>query len=475
MSFEINRGESKVEPHRDHHMITVPYTLSNRPYDIIVNEEDCKTPISSYISHTAESTPSSLQGFIDVVVNVTVNHQIKETSYWNGASDEGNYIFCLETSVFADQNLTMQANFLETKFQMSYSEMASFSFGVGISKNPVTSLTFNATLDLVVEARPSSLTEEVTKKMLDAILKVLGEMLPPSVTLTGFFATISGSRNRWLQEDDETTVLLTFSLCFTIHEECARDDCYGELAKDIYEKILALLKDMLQNGSFLSNLKEELTEQGLTEVKNVTLPVDTFEPNDFVDNSKYETKTDFVELSVSYDSYIRAFQCNENFEEVPSPPALTQGSVLQVCVVSTEKDTLNVEAITDLTLSQSGNSLAVDVVKDNKAVAAIARTNCEESLGICQARVQMFAGFFRTSDPPPLLVNGRILMGFSSSDRRNLQMRGVFNSPSGVDPESESFKMEIKLAQQREISGGTTKSILLAFSLIMFTVASLTE
>jgi len=191
--------------------------------------------------------------------------------------------------------------------------------------------------------------------------------------------------------------------------------------------------------------------------------------------------------TINVDENVIVYQCNDTYQEIASPPALTQGNALQICVKTEDGSAFEVASFKDVRINQNG-SKTLDYVT-NFADSYWASSSCRDTnttTSVCKLKMQLIADFFFDTDPANLTVEGVVKMDFLG--RRVLQLRSGRSSSDtkrrlvAVDTDfflnvaigtNKDVNMEDKadvgstLASDDMSSGMVHRSILL-FSVIVF-------
>jgi len=142
------------------------------------------------------------------------------------------------------------------------------------------------------------------------------------------------------------------------------------------------------------------------------------------------------------DYKLEAFQCDANNNEISSPSALVQGSVLRVCVKSNVNDVYPVK-INSLTLSK-GNVVASPITANDASF--LTETTCNS--GVCYVATMMEAVFFEGASQDNVIADGTVRMAFGKNQAT--RRLGLGNSSTTRTLESDTtspnqFNLEIKV------------------------------
>ena len=116
---------------------------------------------------------------------------------------------------------------------------------------------------------------------------------------------------------------------------------------------------------------------------------------------------------------ITVFQCDDDYNQIFSPPALAEGSSLQICVETEAGSSFEVASIQDTTVSQNGTKVFpyINNYQDSFwAVSSCNATNTKEA--ICKVKMQLLGSYFDDADPADLDVVGTVKMDYLGASRR---------------------------------------------------------
>ena len=117
--------------------------------------------------------------------------------------------------------------------------------------------------------------------------------------------------------------------------------------------------------------------------------------------------------TIDVDENITAYQCNDTYHEISSPPALTQGDSLQICVETEDESVFEVAKIKDTTISQNGTK-SFDYVS-NFVDSYWAKSSCQAvntTASVCKVKMQLLGSYFSDADPADLSVVGKVKMDY---------------------------------------------------------------
>jgi hypothetical protein len=152
---------------------------------------------------------------------------------------------------------------------------------------------------------------------------------------------------------------------------------------------------------------------------NVTITVDLTANFTLTTIAAERTLADNEAADIKLDYPVTAYICEDNNTLVDSPPALAQGSFLQVCVKIDETVTTNtnilVEDILTFVVSQPNNTLSSDseTITDSLADDLTDKV-CRES-GICNVKTQLLSKFFTEPVPSALRIDGVAILAFGKA------------------------------------------------------------
>lgn len=191
--------------------------------------------------------------------------------------------------------------------------------------------------------------------------------------------------------------------------------------------------------------------------------------------------------TIDIDENITAYQCNDTFHELASPPVLTQGNFLQICVETEPDSVFEVAKIKDVTVDQNGTKVfeyVTEFVDSYWAESSCQAVNT--TVSVCKVKMQLLGEYFNDADPADLNVVGKVKMDYLGRRRlrdtmkRNLEQSGnaIFTLTA---PLSSGLSDEVKDISSPEVSsidaGSSAYNILYGslatFSLIAYYVTGL--
>jgi hypothetical protein len=151
---------------------------------------------------------------------------------------------------------------------------------------------------------------------------------------------------------------------------------------------------------------------------NVTITVDLTANFTLTGIVADRTSADSEAADIKLDYPVEAFICLDDNSLVAAPPALTQGSFLQVCVKiddAVTTDNILVEDILTFVVSQPSNVLSTDSETITNAVPdPLTDKVCRES-GICNVKTQLLSKFFTEESPGVLQIDGVAILAFGQA------------------------------------------------------------
>jgi hypothetical protein len=151
---------------------------------------------------------------------------------------------------------------------------------------------------------------------------------------------------------------------------------------------------------------------------NVTVTVDLVANFTLTQIVADRTAADNDESDATLDYPVEAYFCLDDNSEVLDPEALTQGSVLQVCIRIEDSvgvtDNILVEDILTFVISQPGAEVSNSVAINNAVADPLTEKFCRES-GICNVKSQLLAKYFADLNPPDLRVDGVAVLAFGKA------------------------------------------------------------
>jgi len=166
----------------------------------------------------------------------------------------------------------------------------------------------------------------------------------------------------------------------------------------------------------------------------------------------FSTSVDIVRTSageggtqiIDVDENITVYQCNDTFDEIESPPALTQGDSLTICVETEADSVFEIGKIKDVTIDQNGTMsfpYVTEYVDSYWAKSACMAVNTTAAK--CKVKMMLLGDYFSETSPDALTVTGFVKMDY-------LGRRLKENSAAGMDRKLEvenqaSFSLDVPI------------------------------
>jgi len=157
---------------------------------------------------------------------------------------------------------------------------------------------------------------------------------------------------------------------------------------------------------------------------------------------------------INYEEDIIVYQCEDDFSEILSPPPLTQGDFLQLCVTTQAGSKFGVHSIKELDVSQEDSSPDLYPYIDGFIPSSIAFTACIDSnttSAVCRAKMQLVSVWFDLDDPADLFANGTVKLDYVGrrlSVDVPLNVRSSFANVEGgrsLAEEDSQFGIEVQI------------------------------
>jgi len=131
------------------------------------------------------------------------------------------------------------------------------------------------------------------------------------------------------------------------------------------------------------------------------------------------------DTNINYEEDIDAFQCDNSYSRIISPPDLSQGDIMEVCVQVEDYDSVfEVSDIFSFTIEQ-GSKAPIQVISNAGATQTYpALTEVVKNGGLNQIvklKFQLLGSFFDDNNPDPLQVVGTVKLAVKSRRRHLLQ------------------------------------------------------
>jgi len=120
---------------------------------------------------------------------------------------------------------------------------------------------------------------------------------------------------------------------------------------------------------------------------------------------------------INYEDEIEVFQCDDTYTEIASPPALTQGDFLQLCVKTLADSKFGVHSIKELDLSQEDSTPSLYPYVDGFIDSPLAESDCKLEVknttdAVCKTKMQLLSAYFDLDDPADLFANGTLKLDY---------------------------------------------------------------
>eukprot|EP00586_Coscinodiscus_wailesii_P001627 CAMPEP_0172485466 /NCGR_PEP_ID=MMETSP1066-20121228/13504_1 /TAXON_ID=671091 /ORGANISM="Coscinodiscus wailesii, Strain CCMP2513" /LENGTH=537 /DNA_ID=CAMNT_0013250749 /DNA_START=62 /DNA_END=1675 /DNA_ORIENTATION=- len=430
-SFDIDRVAESITLYNRSHLVGVNYTTSNRPYNLTLYENDCKTPVNSYVTKDAiSSVDSTNPGFIDLYATVNVDHDIIRSEYWDWVKDnvDGKYIFCVDLQLFADDAMTTSVNFHQSKFSMFYNENATFeeTFAFQASVGDLSEATANSIIKFAAEALEwFYVTNRGAVVFRDAIYEAYDEMDESNFNWTTMIYKINdvfvnAPFSRRLENGAGDDNSLQVELSYVWKHHCETSDCTDESLYAVFNEIKA---EVLAKDEKLAKMIEDKLKERNIDLPGMVLtervwgnPVPIIRAASELSN--VEVSADYHNVgydsvgygSVDYDDYVNIYQCNEELQSVGHDHVLNQGDLLHVCagIKDGVSSAVSVQQIVDLTIEYSEGSTTFNAITDGYVNNLLVSASCHGQKNICHAKVQLINAFFEDSKPKLVTVSGTV-------------------------------------------------------------------
>lgn len=135
----------------------------------------------------------------------------------------------------------------------------------------------------------------------------------------------------------------------------------------------------------------------------------------------FSTSVDIVRTSagdggvqtIDLDENITVYQCDDTFDEIENPPALTQGDSLTICVETEADSVFEVGKIKDVTIDQNGTKsfqYVTEYVDSYWAKSACMAINTTAAK--CKVEMMLLGSYFSDTNPDALTVTGFVKMDY---------------------------------------------------------------
>jgi len=197
--------------------------------------------------------------------------------------------------------------------------------------------------------------------------------------------------------------------------------------------------------------------------------------------------TDGGTEEINYEEEITVYQCEDDYSMITSPPPLTQGDFLQLCVKTITGSKFGVNSIKELDVSQEDDTPSLYPYVDGFIASPLAESACDltvanTSAAVCKAKMQLLSAYFDLDDPADLFANGTVKLDYVG--RRlsvDVPVSLRYNSDGAVGAEAgralaeeggASFGLEVGLSGETGESAASALSMGALFSAGMAFLAS---
>jgi len=169
--------------------------------------------------------------------------------------------------------------------------------------------------------------------------------------------------------------------------------------------------------------------------------------------------------TLDYSSYVYAYLCTDDRKEITNPPPFSQGSVMSICVTSTDTSYVLIDEIQSLTVKQ--DEAQFDAITNGKptVTSLVASDGKDCILDVCNAKVMLLAKFFEVDAPNDIAIIGSVKMRFPSSPTRRF-LKASLGSGSVPDVNEGSFGINVKLEKPRDVVSSASKNSVMIYSVI---------
>lgn len=166
--------------------------------------------------------------------------------------------------------------------------------------------------------------------------------------------------------------------------------------------------------------------------------------------------------TIDLDENITVYQCNDTYDEITAPPALTQGDSLLICVETEEDSAFEVGKIKDVTIDQNGTKsfdYVTEYVDSYWATSACIATNT--SAAKCKVEMMLLGDYFEDAEPTDLTVTGFVKMDYLGRRRRKLMEKygpkmGSMMSRKLETENRAAFSLDVSIGGEAEAAGTTS-------------------
>jgi len=211
----------------------------------------------------------------------------------------------------------------------------------------------------------------------------------------------------------ETTAILNSTEVFY---EGDRDDIFTGNTTGGYAS-LCIRADL-----YLSDNKD-ISMQFLEKRVNVTVDLETasLSVGDDIDMDRTDA-VDNADVGLDYSNYVEAYECDpSNVSDKNYTGTYEQGSVLNICVKSTNPEVIDIETITNMLVEQDVVDSVIgekyQYIADGEYNSEIANLDCNTYTNpkVCIGELSLISNFFEELNPPSLKVSGDVIFAANPS------------------------------------------------------------
>jgi len=129
--------------------------------------------------------------------------------------------------------------------------------------------------------------------------------------------------------------------------------------------------------------------------------------------------------TIDLDENITVYQCNDTYDEITAPSALTQGDSLLICVETEADSVFEVGKIKDVKIDQNGTKsfdYVTEYVDSYWASSECIATNTTGAK--CKVEMMLLGDYFEDADPSDLTVTGFVKMDYLGRRRKLMEKYG---------------------------------------------------
>ena len=174
-------------------------------------------------------------------------------------------------------------------------------------------------------------------------------------------------------------------------------------------------------SNFLEEEKDPFARQ--IHFLEVTYKVEVDSLTDFnhtIDIARTNSISGGVDI-ISYEEEITVYHCEDNYDEILSPPSLTQGDFFQLCVETASGSSFGIHSIKELDVSQDNIKLYPFIngfVPSQLCITDCTRSNTTGA--ICRAKMQLLAAYFDSESPNNIFASGTVKLDYIGHVGRRL-------------------------------------------------------